>query len=512
MEAVVVCICKKCGHHVADFVNLCIQVGKSYIGPVITPTAGLDIIASGEVRLGEKNTIVQDCHLQDISCIRCSAVLGIRCTSTPVNHVFTKEQLLLRVASIRITAPGSDIEVKPTVQRSLKLKVTNHASTPNETSDSFENTFRPIHRQDTASQAHGQYNLERLITDLDAQREEIQRIDSAGYQIVASFNQAVHRIEIESNQLKNAMLELREDLKNESAKTSGVEDDVASLKSDIRNLKQELLETPVYKRLENEINATKEAITNIQQSTLAELQKAAQGHEQEDEAIKRDFDDVRREMRNLRRELDATKETAKESLLLARAYGKETNSLRAEVKQLKDELAAGRPQAHSSGDSIYPSREIDILTTSITKIGQRASQVETLQMELELFKGRVHRLETQQTKSNSAQERSAQYNSGSVRAAPGKRMRDSEHTHETPLDADRFLSMGMSDTRNSIWSNSPPRHDARHDESASSPSPTATEARDANTGSLRFTRSGAIDKRYLKRSSKPPRKVPKTLG
>ncbi|OTB07592.1 hypothetical protein M426DRAFT_8589 [Hypoxylon sp. CI-4A] len=94
--------------------------------------------------------------------------------------------------------------------------------------------------------------------------------------------------------------------------------------------------------------------------------------------------------------LDRQTETAKANLSESKAHAEEIASLRAEVREPKEELSREQAQKSQPSVAVLPSRELDILTASITRIGQRASQVETLQMELELLKGRVQRMEKPQ--------------------------------------------------------------------------------------------------------------------
>lgn len=57
----ITCTCKECAHTWGELVNLWVQIGKGYIGPTILDEDGiskLDIISTGEVRLGEKQTLV----------------------------------------------------------------------------------------------------------------------------------------------------------------------------------------------------------------------------------------------------------------------------------------------------------------------------------------------------------------------------------------------------------------------------------------------------------------------
>ena len=61
--------------------------------------------------------------------------------------------------------------------------------------------------------------------------------------------------------------------------------------------------------------------------------------------------------------------------------------------QLRNELGREPAQVTARSDPGFSAHELDILTSNISKIGNRASQIESLQMEFELFKTRLQRLE-----------------------------------------------------------------------------------------------------------------------
>lgn len=72
-------------------------------------------------------------------------------------------------------------------------------------------------------------------------------------------------------------------------------------------------------------------------------------------------------------------------------HANEVGTLRAENANLRRLL--NNTRSNNNQEQSFPPRELDILTSNIAKIGNRASQVETLQMEFEILKGRVKRLE-----------------------------------------------------------------------------------------------------------------------
>lgn len=55
----VYCRCRSCGGRLGDFINLWTQIGKSYFAPLVEPRAELNVKLQGNVRVGEKNTLVE---------------------------------------------------------------------------------------------------------------------------------------------------------------------------------------------------------------------------------------------------------------------------------------------------------------------------------------------------------------------------------------------------------------------------------------------------------------------
>ncbi|KAI0483210.1 hypothetical protein GGR56DRAFT_670996 [Xylariaceae sp. FL0804] len=289
-------------------------------------------------------------------------------------------QFLFRRSSIRTLAANTNNAVKLVIQRTLKLKgTTSSREDPVEHTPSYGEDGNPP--EATSKPGNGaELDIHYVLADLGAQKEEIKRIDSAGFQIVTAFNQAVSRIESEVKKLRDEMSKLENNLEAGNSRTAGIQDDVASLKHNIEGMKQNSRDPCRYQRLEQEISAAKQTAHELRDS----LAQFAEQQQKRQHQANSDLQVIRREAKAMRKELDDAKHTAKESISVSKAYAEEVVSLKAELKQLREEGRA-RERSQNVSESIpFHSREIDILTNNITKIGQRASQVETLQMEFEL--------------------------------------------------------------------------------------------------------------------------------
>ncbi|KAI0600883.1 hypothetical protein F4775DRAFT_582460 [Biscogniauxia sp. FL1348] len=428
------CSCVKCNQCLSQFPNLWTKIGKGYISPIVQVEGPLNIAASNETRLGETQTLVDGCQLRDIQCMKCNVLVGFECIDTPVNHVLCTGQLLLRISSILITTVNGNSTVTATIQRTLKLRET------------------PSDRITTnTSTAIDEVDLAHVLTDLDTQRENIQKLDSAGHHIVATFNRSVSRIDADVQKLRDGMGELRKSLGKDHAKTVDLEDDIKGLN--------------------------------------AELAEQHRNHD----TVGPDWENVRCDLAGLRKELDEARNVAKESISMSKTYAREVVSLKAEIKYLKEELARGRPQNPLSNNSLLPSHEIDILTSNITKIGQRASQVETLQMEFDLLKGRIQRMEAcdhqKDPKADDHDMDSSKYRPGSFRR---KRSRSPRLDEPTGSDVSSMISPNKR-TSLDTWSSSPTRnYDYKR-------SPPLTRAPETEAKPPRLTKAGVVDRRTMRR-------------
>ncbi|KAI2462830.1 hypothetical protein F4781DRAFT_168284 [Annulohypoxylon bovei var. microspora] len=488
----IACSCTKCKVYLGEFINQWIKIGKSYVSPVVEPEEISPIGPTGTARLGEKQTLIENCHLQDQAC-RCGAVIGLRCLDTPVNHVLHNGQLFLQLSSVVFT--GLDWNAKHVqirIQRTLKLrKASRSGFTAANSPQASEDSSNMSMNNDGPSEIHG-HLLDHLQAQLDAQREETQRLNRAGFHMASSFDSAVLRIESEMKKFKESMVDLQEDQIKKLSRTGNVEDDVTLLKVEVDDLKKVSQNASAYTRLEREVSLAKQAIADVGLSLSNELDKSAKKQQRKHEILSAGLGSVQLDLGVLREELDGTKKTATERISVENNYAKEVASLRAELKELREELAKERSQKSLPRDPVIPSREIDILTTNITKIGQRASQVEALQMGFELLRERVQRMEkmlTPNTQDALDIESQTIHSTDSVSGTSGQKRKHNPRPEETAnLRTSPTTSPSKRPTRKS-WSSSP-----------STPPSSRTQTLGAQPfDSPRLTKSGAVDKRSTRR-------------
>ncbi|KAI1075803.1 hypothetical protein F5B20DRAFT_373895 [Whalleya microplaca] len=495
----VACACMKCKRHLGELLNLWTQIGKSYISPIVPSETGLRITPSGSARLGDKQTLVDSCQLQDVACARCRTVIGLQLTDTPINHVLHKGQLFLRSSSLIITdLEGGDV-VQPTIQRTLKLKeATRNGVTTGDTPTDSRDDLHSFQRHTRPSSEGDQINIDHL-------QAEVQRLDQAGYQMLSSFNNAVLRTDGEVEKLKNGVSDLQQNLTSTYTNTLGIEKDIVSLKSELKQTKKIAQGKPTQTYIDQEILSAKQIITDTRLSLSSELEDAGKEHQRRQETLQSELDHARQELKEMKEDLDSVRSTARESISTARAYAKDVISLKAELKQLREEVARDRSRKSPPNDPVFPAREIDILTSSITKIGQRAGHIESLQMEFELLKGRVQRLEARTpTSRNDSDIGHLHINSSTPRQGRhGKRSRSHEHADTSGSETSAITPLAKRQLPDrGIIPSSPINCD-----SIFSPPSIGTHKPDIELReSPRLTKSGAVDKRYLKRGLRGARR------
>ncbi|KAK4073287.1 hypothetical protein Purlil1_13107 [Purpureocillium lilacinum] len=441
--------CAKCDAKLGSLPNMWVQIGKRYLTPATSPGAALpavNITTSGTPRFGDADTLVAGCRLQGADCAKCRTNIGQKCLRTPVNHVLHDGQFILRIASITLkSAKNLRRRAEPKIQRTLKLKngppaTSDDPSTPMQETPPF-NTFNA-----GAGVPHG-LDLMQLQATLDAQRRDINRIGATGMQVVTNFETAIVKVDRQMQQLSDSIDSVRRG-------GNGHHDDISGLKSDLSDLQWDCQNSgSVLSRLDQQLQTTDRVVTELRQALskcksdtqdvrdqlattqqelqdvgslqdqLASVQQDLQGVEglreqlvstqqdlqesrEEVDRLRNEAQDAKHELREskddmnrLRSEVDETKQAALEGIATSKEYASEVSSLRREIKQLRADLARDRPDPPPPTPSKMPfsSHELDILTSSISKIGNRASQIESLQMEFDLFRTRIQRLEARST-------------------------------------------------------------------------------------------------------------------
>lgn len=241
-------------------------------------------------------------------------------------------------------------------------------------------------------------DLTGLQAYLESQRADISRIDSAGLQIVAAFDSAMDRVEREVKKLQDTMAALRRELE-------GNRDDVSSLKTNVDAVRKDSRAASDKARaLSSEVQdlrknvPSNDAVDELQQA-LTGLRQSPLDRASEAKDLRRELGLAKGELRRMRdgqadlkKQVDDLKKASKETPP-AKDYAREVSALRVEIRQLRQETAQKTPSHTPVQNNSFSAKELDILTRNITKIGNRASQIETLQMEFQLFKSRLQRLE-----------------------------------------------------------------------------------------------------------------------
>ncbi|KAM7190553.1 hypothetical protein V8F20_009686 [Naviculisporaceae sp. PSN 640] len=322
------CICKTCDSELGECINIWTKIGDRYVSPVTEPDSGLALQDEGDVRVGNKGSIVEECRLQNVACSSCAKELGLRCIDTPVNHVLGEVN----------------------------------------------------------SQGGGAYEIVdvfRLQSELQMQREELNRIDTNGFKVIHTLDKRMTGIEREVKKLQSTLGDVRRDM-------SGAEADIKSVKAEVGDVKRLVQSHPSATGLEERFDSLT--------STLGDVRQQVTGLVGE---FNTQMAELKLELGRSKQDMESLKSDMKMNVS-SRQHVEDMSAVRAELAQLMREMSDIRSsKSRDQPSTPFPHRELEILTTNIAKIGSRANQVEPLQMEFEILKGRVERMEAGRQSLNS---------------------------------------------------------------------------------------------------------------
>ena len=282
-----------------------------------------------------------------------------------MNHVLDQNQILLRLASVELLDnDGQEIEFA--IKRVLSVHEPskgNNANSPDKPDGAPSSSAVP-----------GAAEVRQLQIDLCAQREDIKRIDSNGFRIVSALDKRASRVEGEVTKLKSIVSTVHRDI-------SGLQQELVSVKSKAEKTKGSEESKTALAELELRLASVTTTLGDVGQQLAAQN---AQLHK-EIGGLKSKVSRQQQDIQEIRSDISST--------VTAADHAQDMAALRAEMAQLRRQMDETRAQGASRVETIFPSRELEVLTNNISKIGSRASQVETLQMELEMLKGRVERAE-----------------------------------------------------------------------------------------------------------------------
>ncbi|KAH0498449.1 hypothetical protein TgHK011_005702 [Trichoderma gracile] len=375
--------CAKCDATLGTLVNLWTQIGKKYITPVayVEDKAEADkIAATGAVRSGDAGTLVEGCELRDAECSACHTNIGQKCLTSPSNHIFTSGQIIFRITSI-VLKPAADLRRKaePKIQRILQLR--------GQPKPSPLNGKDPPPQDGETPPSRASFDIIQIQADLEAQQDEIQRIGAAGFQVMSAFDSTVARFEKQMRQLSDSVANVRREGEGQQA-------DIKSLKTQMSDAKWSSDGDAVVARLDQQLQTTDRVVTELRQ-IIKKSQTETNHLRNELSSAQKEIAEAKRANARLKKDADEAKQVAQEGVAASKMYASEVASLRREMAQLRSELAQQHDMRHSSVDEdpSISSHQLDILASNISKIGNRASQVESLQMEFDLFRTRIQRLE-----------------------------------------------------------------------------------------------------------------------
>ncbi|KAI0506121.1 hypothetical protein F5B22DRAFT_479232 [Xylaria bambusicola] len=467
--------CNKCHLHMGVLTNLWFQIGKNYISPVVYVDGALDVAPDGAIRHGEKGTIMGNCRVQGVICVQCRSMLGSKCLRSTINHVLQEGSLVLRMPSIQIMNPNSHDTIEPIIQRVLSLK--NPLGHDDSHDDNESSSFDEDHDHEQTMTEDS--DLNHLLDKIDAQGERIELLDTAGIQVVASLDRSMRQIDEAIRNLKSEIAHTKKELSNSSDSTRKLTSDVWSTKSQIEEVKRTLEPLTTQCHIQEERFSIENAITEAKVSLQVEIGAMSEISMQKVKLLGS-------QLENMQRDLKEFRNAAQAALLASDANNGEIATLKSEIERLRQEVALERSSRPSPTSSVFASRDVDILTSNITKIGNKASQVEPLQMELELLKSRVQRME-------------AQTSEWQKEPAPSFQHKDTQHPLSVSPTRKYITSCTMEDGLDSNTSTStiPILQDNGIGRSS-----LRTTRKEPKTGPPRITKSGAIDKRSLRNRSK----------
>ncbi len=230
-----------------------------------------------------------------------------------------------------------------------------------------------------ASAFPGAVELQQLQLDVHTQREDLRRIDSNGFKIVTALDKKTNRFGNEVTRLGATVSSIHRDV-------AGLQKELGSIKTELKNAGGVAQDPSALARLENQLISVTTALGELGQQLNTV-----------DSQVHKQFGELKSEISQQRQDIEDLKSTVRISVS-ASDYAQDMAALRAEMAQLRRQTEETRAQGTERVESTFPSRELEVLTTNIAKISHRASQVETLQMELEILKGRVERTEANKTR------------------------------------------------------------------------------------------------------------------
>jgi predicted nucleic acid-binding Zn-ribbon protein len=281
---------------------------------------------------------------------------------------------MLRLASVELL-DNDGLEIEFVIKRVLSVnepsKVNNNSNPPD-----------PSKGTGFTSAFPGAAQLRQLQIDLHGQREDIQRIDSNGFRIVSALDKRADRINGEVTKLRGTVGGVHRDV-------GDLQKELSSIRAEIGKARASAQDTSALVQLESRLTAASNTLGEVGQQVAAL-----------NDQFQKEMNELKSELGQQQQDMEDLKSEVRDGVTAA-GYTRDIVDLRAEMTHLRRQLDETRAHGMGRVETAFPPRELEVLTSNIAKIGNRASQVETLRMELEMLKGRVERVEaSRQTADN----------------------------------------------------------------------------------------------------------------
>ena len=236
--------------------------------------------------------------------------------------------------------------------------------------------------------------LDELVKQLKSAEKAIGTLQQSSLDRAAEANDLRRELALTKSELRSA----RDDVSLLQGERGGelrkAQDNINSLREEIKGLRKE---TTGAKSRGNELKKAQDDIRTVQREIESLREETTGVEDQQGKELKKAQDDVyalRKELRALQGEQSEYKKLVKDSTATSKEYAREATGLRLEMKQLRQDIEQTRAsQLNPGGGSAFSSKELDILTNNITMISKKANQVDPLEMEVQLLKSRVQRVE-----------------------------------------------------------------------------------------------------------------------
>ncbi|CAI6098294.1 unnamed protein product [Clonostachys chloroleuca] len=262
----VYCYCTSCDGRIGSVSNHWIKIGKNYLTPALESNVDFDVTTSQKIRIGEKDTLLDRCELQSTQCAICASTLGMKTVFAPSNHVLCPGQFIFRTSALALKeTPDAVGTIKPGIKRVLKLKEDVETSNALVSQPPAKDSYARSQPRSFSSVMMHDMNLVQLQVDVDAQRDDIQRINDTGANVVSSFHGSMSQLERQVLRLTDSLQAMKEDWKRQQDELNSVKSELSQCKSKPNRNKSSSISDSETTSLRNDLSSVRRELTRVRE-------------------------------------------------------------------------------------------------------------------------------------------------------------------------------------------------------------------------------------------------------